>query len=108
MNGPHMATGRFEVGDPNLNSETSNNFDITFNFDNGDFYAYASFYITDVDNYIALIDEEDDHMDEEEHHEDEDDHHEEEGEHHEDEHDDHGHGNLIHANYMQEDAEFDG
>jgi iron complex outermembrane receptor protein len=37
MNGPHMATGRFEVGDPNLNSETSNNFDITFNFDNGDF-----------------------------------------------------------------------
>ena len=57
MNGPHMATGRFEVGDPNLNSETSNNFDITFNFDNGDFYAYASFYITDVDNYIALIDE---------------------------------------------------
>ncbi len=94
MNGPHMATGRFEVGDPNLNSETSNNFDITFNFDNGDFYAYASFYITDVDNYIALIDEEDDHMDEDEHHE--------------DEHDDHGHGNLIHANYMQEDAEFDG
>ena len=93
---------------PNLNSETSNNFDITFNFDNGDFYAYASFYITDVDNYIALIDEEDDHMDEEEHHEDEDDHHEEEGEHHEDDHDDHGHGNLIHANYMQEDAEFDG
>ena len=23
-------------------------------------------------------------------------------------HDDHGHGNLIHANYVQEDAEFDG
>ena len=22
--------------------------------------------------------------------------------------DDHGHGNLIHANYVQEDAEFDG
>ena len=109
MNGPHMATGRFEVGNPNLNSETSNNFDITFNFDNGDFYGYASFYITDVDNYIALIDEEDDHHDEDEHHEDEDEHHEDEDEHHdEDEHDDHGHGNLIHANYMQEDAEFDG
>ena len=80
MNGPHMATGRFEVGDPNLNSETSNNFDITFNFDNGDFYALASFYITDVDNYIALIDEEDDHMDEDEHHEGEDEHHEGEDE----------------------------
>jgi iron complex outermembrane receptor protein len=83
MNGPHLATGRFEVGDPNLNSETSNNFDITLNYENDGFYAYASFYVTDVDNYIALIDEED----------------------HEDEHD---HGNLIHANYMQEDAEFDG
>ena len=108
MNGPHFATGRFEVGNPNLNSETSNNFDITFNFDNGDFYGYASFYVTDVDNYIALIDEEDEHHDEDEHHEDEDDHHEEDEHHDEDEHDDHGHGNLIHANYMQEDAEFDG
>ena len=107
MNGPHMATGRFEVGNPNLNSETSNNFDITFNYESGDFYAYASFYITDVDNYIALIDEEDDHMDEDEHHEEDEDHHDED-DHHEDEHDDHGHGNLIHANYMQEDAEFDG
>ena len=107
MNGPHLATGRFEVGNPNLNSETSNNFDITFNFESGDFYAYASFYITDVDNYIALIDEEDDHMDEDEHHEEDEDHHDED-DHHEDEHDDHGHGNLIHANYMQEDAEFDG
>ena len=50
-------------------------------------------------------------MDEDEHHEDEEDHHEGEDEHHdEDEHDEdeHGHGNLIHANYVQEDAEFDG
>ena len=104
MNGPHLATGRFEVGDPNLNSETSNNFDITLNYENDGFYAYASFYVTDVDNYIALIDEEDH---EDEHHEDEDEHHEDDdhGDEHEDEHD---HGNLIHANYMQEDAEFDG
>ena len=80
MNGPHMATGRFEVGDPNLNSEKSNNLDITFNYENGDYYAYASFFINDVDNYIALMDEDDDH----------------------------DHGNLIHANYVQEDAEFGG
>ena len=86
MNGPHMATGRFEVGDPNLNSETSNNLDITFNYENGDYYAYASFFINDIDNYIALMDEDEDHGD--------------------DHHDDHG--NLIHANYVQEDAEFDG
>ena len=86
MNGPHMATGRFEVGDPTLQSETSSNFDITLNYEKDGFYAYASFYVTDIDNYIALIDEEDDH----------------------DDHDDHDHGNLIHANYMQEDAEFNG
>ena len=105
MNGPHMATGRFEVGDPTLNSETSNNFDISLNFHNGEYFAYASFFINDVDNYIALIDEEDDHHDEphDEPH-DEDDHPEEDGEHppHE------PHENLIHANYIQEDAEFDG
>ncbi|MDA9266509.1 TonB-dependent receptor [Gammaproteobacteria bacterium] len=94
MNGPHLATGRFEVGDPTLSSETSNNIDISFNFDNGEYFGYASFYINDVDNYITLMDEDDDHeMHGDEHHEDE---------------DDHGHGNLIHANYIQEDAEFDG
>ena len=108
MNGPHLATGRFEVGDPTLSSETSNNFDISFNFDNGDYFGYASFYINDVDNYITLMDEDDDHeMHGDEHHEDEDEHHEDEDEHHEDE-DDHGHGSLMHANYIQEDAEFDG
>ena len=100
MNGPHLATGRLESGDPTLSSETSNNFDISFNFDNDEYFAYASFYINDMDNYIALIDEDEDHEDE--HHEDEDEHHEDE------DHDDHGHGNLIHANYVQEDAEFDG
>ena len=106
MNGPHMATGRFEVGDPTLSSETSNNFDISLNFDNGEYFAYASFFINDVDNYIALIDEDEGHEDEhneEEHHEDEDEHHDDD-----DHGDDHGHGNLIHANYVQEDAEFDG
>ena len=108
MNGPHLATGRFEVGDPTLSSETSNNIDISFNFDNGEYFGYASFYINDVDNYITLMDEDDDHeMHGDEHHEDEDEHHEDEDEHHENE-DDHGHGNLIHANYIQEDAEFDG
>ena len=106
MNGPHMATGRFEVGDPTLTSETSNNIDISLNFDNGEYFAYASFFINDVDNYIALIDEDEGHEDEhneEEHHEDEDEHHDDD-----DHGDDHGHGNLIHANYVQEDAEFDG
>ena len=103
MNGPHLATGRFEVGDPNLKSETSNNFDITFNYEKDNYYAYASFFINDVDNYIALMDEDEDH------HDDHDDDHGDD-DHGDDDHgdDDHGHGNLIHANYMQENAEFDG
>ena len=71
MNGPHMATGRLETGNPNLKSETSNNFDITFNYDNGDFYAYASFYVNDVDNYITLQDELDGHDDHDDDHGDE-------------------------------------
>ena len=102
MNGPHMATGRYEVGDPTMNSETSNNLDISFNYQSGDYYAYASFFINDVDNYIALMDEED-HGDED--HGDEDHGDEDHGD---EDHDEHDHGNLIHANYVQEDAEFDG
>ena len=107
MNGPHMATGRFEVGDPTLSAETSDNFDISLNFDNGEYFASASFFINDVDSYIALIDEEDHHEDEEEG--------EHEGCHEED--DDHPAGEdphphpeleLICAKYVQEDAEFDG
>ena len=97
MNGPHMATGRLETGNPNLKSETSNNFDITFNYESGDFYAYASFYVNDVDNYITLMDELDDHDDHDDDHGDE---------HGDDDHDEHA--NLIHADYVQEDAEFRG
>jgi len=107
MNGPHMASGRFEVGDPTLSAETSNNFDISLNFDNGEYFASASFFINDVDNYIALIDEED-HDGHDPHGGDDDGHDPHDG-------DDDGqhpphdpHENLIHANYVQEDAEFDG
>ena len=92
MNGPHMATGRLETGNPNLKSETSNNFDITFNYDSGDFYAMASFYVNDVDNYITLQDELDGHDKDD----DADPHPHPEYEH------------LIHADYVQEDAEFRG
>ena len=106
MNGPHMATGRLETGNPNLKSETSNNLDITFNYESGDFYAYASFYVNDVDNYITLQDELDGHDDHDDDHGDEhgDDDHSDHDDH--DDHDDHA--NLIHADYVQEDAEFRG
>ena len=113
MNGPHMATGRLETGNPNLQSETSNNFDITFNYESGDFFAYASFYVNDVDNYITLQDELDGHDDHDDDHGDEhgdDDHDDDHGdEHGDDDHDDHDEfANLLHADYVQEDAEFRG
>ena len=108
MNGPHMATGRLETGNPNLKSETSDNFDITFNYENGEYYGYASFYVNDVDNYISLMDEDEDHAEEEGHDDHDEDEHHDDDDHDSDGHDDHGHGNLIHADYVQEDAEFDG
>ena len=86
MNGAHLATVRFEVGNVNLNSETSNNIDLTLNIKNGSFFAKATVFMNDVDNYIYLQDETD--------------------EEHEEGHDDHG--GLILANYLQKDAELDG
>jgi iron complex outermembrane receptor protein len=88
MNGPHLATGRLEVGNINLASERSNNIDLTLNYENQGFYATLTFFKNDVDNYIYLFDET-----EEEHEE-----------HEEEEH----HGGLILANYLQQDTEFDG
>ena len=98
MNGPHLATGRFEVGNTNLATETSNNIDLGVSYANDNFFASLSFFINDVDNYVYLMD-----MHEEEHHDEDEDHDEEE---HEEGHDDHG--GLILANYLQEDAELDG
>ena len=62
MNGPHLATGRVEVGNFNLQSEQSNNIDLTFNYSNDGFYAGLTFFQNNVDNYIYLMDEtEDEH-----------------------------------------------
>ncbi|MDG2061763.1 MAG: TonB-dependent receptor [SAR86 cluster bacterium] len=88
MNGPHLTTGRFEIGNTNLESEESNNIDLTFNYENNGIFGSLTFFKNDVDNYIYLLDETEE--DQEEHHEDE---------HHED---------LILANYLQKNAEFDG
>ncbi len=85
MNGPHLVTGRLEVGNINLDSEKSNNVDLTVNFDKAGFFGTFTYFRNDVDNYIYLMDET-----EEEH----------------EEHDDHG--GLILANYLQNDAELSG
>ena len=85
MNGPHLATGRFEVGNTNLDSETSNNIDITFEYQNEGFFGELTYFKNNIDNYIYLRDET-----------------EEEHEEHED------HEGLILANYLQNDAEING
>ncbi|MDA9095975.1 TonB-dependent receptor [Porticoccaceae bacterium] len=88
MNGPHLATGRVEVGNFNLKSERSNNIDLSFNYSNDGLYAGLTFFQNDVDNYIYLMDEtEEDHLD----HGDDDDH-----------------DGLTLANYLQQNAEFKG
>ncbi|MDB4253256.1 TonB-dependent receptor [Gammaproteobacteria bacterium] len=85
MNGAHLATGRFEVGNVNLQSETSNNVDLTVSIDNAGFFASATLFANKVDNYIYLRDET------------------------EEEHEDHDeHGGLILSNYLQQDADLDG
>ena len=88
MNGAHMATGRYEVGDVNLKSETSRNIDLSFVYEQDGYFGNLSFFRNDVDNYIYLQDET-----------------EEEHEEHEDEHD---HGGLIRADYLQGDALLEG
>jgi len=93
MNGAHLATGRFEVGNANLNSEQSNNIDFTLNFNYDNFFVSATVFNNDVDNYIYLKDETEEE-------------HEEHDENHEEGHDEHA--GLILANYLQQDAEFDG
>ena len=103
MNGPHLSTSRFEVGNTNLKSEISNNIDLTFNYENDGFFGALTFFKNNVDNYIYLLDEtEEEHSDHEEEHGD----HEEEHGDHEEEHGDHG--GLILANYLQSDSQFSG
>ena len=90
MDGPHLATARFEEGDINLDTEISNNIDMGLHYRNGDFFGEFTYFRNNVDNYIYLKDET-----------------EEEHEEHEDE--EHGdHEGLILAEYLQRDAEFKG
>ena len=91
MNGAHLVTGRFEVGNTNLESETANNIDLNVYYQNNNFSLRGNIFRNNIDNYIYLQDET-----EEEHEE-----HEEHGD-----HDDHG--GLILANFLQKDAELEG
>jgi iron complex outermembrane receptor protein len=104
MNGEHLASSRYEVGDINLETERSDNIDLAFNFDLHGWFGSASVYYNRVDSYIYLGDElEDEHAAhlEEDH----------EGALHEEEHEvgaHFDHGGLILSEYSQQDAEFTG
>ena len=89
MNGPHLATGRFEMGDPDLKNEVSNNIDLGFNYEMDNMYATFNYYQNNVADYIYLRDEEHDE-----------DHHDSEGE--------EEHEGLMHAEFVQEDASLEG
>ena len=93
MNGPHLATQRFEVGNPNLDVETARNVEFTLRYAHEGVYASFTAFQNNIDDYIYLQDEsEEEHAD-----------HDEE---HEEDHDDHE--GLTLANFLQESAEFRG
>ena len=107
MNGEHLASSRYEIGDINLDTERSNNIDLAFNFDYHNWFGSASVYYNRVDNYIYLRDE----LEEEHEAHMEASHDDDHDEHHDDEHHDEGHidhGGLILSEYSQQDAEFTG
>ena len=96
INGEHLAVARYEVGNANLDMERSNNLDFNLRYDDNTWFANASIYRNDVDNYIYLRDESEEGH--EEHEAGDDDHEEEHVE----------HGDLMLAEYMQNDATFSG
>ena len=56
MNGAHLVTGRFEVGNTELESESANNIDLNLFYKNNNFSFRGNIFINDIDNYIYLQD----------------------------------------------------
>ncbi|MEM1082415.1 MAG: TonB-dependent receptor, partial [Pseudomonadota bacterium] len=54
-NGPHIATQAFEIGDPDLDEEVSNNIDIGIQKYIGDFTFRANFFYNAIEDYIYLL-----------------------------------------------------
>jgi len=52
--GPHVATQTFEIGDPTLNEETSNNIDIGIHKFVGNFHFQANVFYNSIDDFIFL------------------------------------------------------
>ena len=56
MNGPHLATGRYEEGNTNLQIETSRNIDITLAYQQNAFFGSMTIFQNNIDNFIYLAD----------------------------------------------------
>lgn len=52
--GPHVATQAFEIGDPTLTEETSNNFDIGVHKYLGKLHLRADVFYNDIDDFVFL------------------------------------------------------
>ena len=55
-NGPHIATQAFEIGDPGLGKETSNNLDLGIHKYAGPFHFRADLFYNDIDDFVFLTD----------------------------------------------------
>lgn len=56
-NGPHLATGTFEIGDAGLDEETSNNLDLSLRKTDGRLTWRANVFINYIENFIFLQDQ---------------------------------------------------
>jgi iron complex outermembrane receptor protein len=54
-NGPHLATGNFELGDPALDQETATSFEASARYDDNRFSLEANLFAIDFEDYIALV-----------------------------------------------------
>ncbi|URF04425.1 MULTISPECIES: TonB-dependent receptor [Cupriavidus] len=54
-NGPHLATGSYEVGDPNANKERATSLDLGVRFKQGAHSGSLSGYYSRFQNYLALV-----------------------------------------------------
>ena len=52
MNGKHLVAARVERGNINLESERSNNIDLSINYESDGYFVSAAVYSNSVDNYI--------------------------------------------------------
>lgn len=52
--GPHLATGTFEIGNPNLNEETSNNIDLSLKKETGRLTWGVNFFVNYIEDFIFL------------------------------------------------------